>query len=86
MVILYCMHIIQSINQKHFISIDPAFWATFPQALRRACGKVDGSPATVVQSTTVLCCKCCVAIYVGASLGSGSMYFSVGAAAGIRVL
>jgi len=27
-----------------------------------------------------------VAIYVGASFGSGSMYFSVGAAAGIGVL
>ena len=75
-----------AINQKHFISIEPAFWATFPQALRSACGKVDGSLATVVQSTTVLCYKCCVAIYVGASFGSGSMYFSVGAAAGIGVL
>ena len=66
-------------------SIEPAFWATFPQALRSACGKVDGSLAAV-QSTTVLCYKCCVVFYVGASFGSGSMYFSVAAAAGIGVL
>ena len=86
---LHCAALLYCNNQKHFISIqsiEPAFWATFPQALRSACGKVDGSLATVVQSTTVLCYKCCVAIYVGASFGSGSMYFSVGAAAGTGVL
>ena len=33
----------QPINQRHFISIEPAFWATLTQALRSACGEVDGS-------------------------------------------
>ena len=81
----YCIMSFQSIKNTLF-SIEPAFWATFPQALRSVCGKVDGSLAAVLKSTTVLCCMCCVAIYVGASFRSGSMYFSVGAAAGIGVL
>ena len=76
----------QSINKNTLFSIEPAFRATFPQALVVLVGRsMDTLQQYSLRLYTVLRVPCSY-LYVGASLGSGSVVFSVCAVLGIGVL